>query len=457
MLKNSYIRLLISTFITGLTFSNAIQAAPYELIDLGTLEGLNTYSFAINNHNEVTGTADGPVIAAADIDPDNLPAFCSDGSFREFCTHAFLYSDSGMIDLGDLGVPSSYGLGINDDSTVVGYGTEEVFDADAVVIANRERAMISFSGGQVEAIPYPADLDLAELVQPQQRALDISNDRKVVGFTLFRRFDADAVSVTLIQPYVYDYDTDTLSLIPLFSSDINRGGSARSINSSGVVVGWGSSEDENNPPHAFIWDPASPDFSVDIGTLGGFTSESTAINDNGLVVGVSETTTLFATNQKLAFIYDKSQATPLIALPEFSDNDDLRTSYPNDINNSNQVVGTAQFTTATLNGNTAFLYDHNDGSLTNLNDMVDCSLNWELYNALAINDNGVITGTGVFDGASRSFMLIPTTDTVPTNCTALRKAERDERLDAINEGSGSFGLLSLLLASLVVWRRRRLK
>jgi hypothetical protein len=86
--------------------------------------------------------------------------------------------------------------------------------------------------------------------------------------------------------------------------------------------------------------------------------------------------------------------------------------------------------------------------------MVDCSLNWELYNATGINDNGVITGTGVFDGAARSFMLIPTTDTVPTNCTALRKAERDEDTKIINEGSGSLGFFSLFMGSLLLWRRK---
>ncbi|MFT5521865.1 MAG: hypothetical protein ACI9IA_002471, partial [Enterobacterales bacterium] len=128
----------------------------------------------------------------------------------------------------------------------------------------------------------------------------------------------------------------------------------------------------------------------------------------------------------------------------------------NDINNNNQVVGIAQLSLATVNGNTAFLYDYNDGTLINLNDMVDCSLNWDLYNATAINDNGVITGTGVFDGAARSFMLVPTTDTVPTNCTALRKSAREEVIKEINSGSGSLGFLSLLLGSLLFWRRKNL-
>ena len=455
MSKKSYTRLLISTFITGLTFSTAIQAAPYDLIDLGALGDGDAFSFAINNLNEVTGTSEGTIVLEDDIDPDNPPDLCADNINRVFCTHAFLFTNSAMVDLGDLGLSNSHGLGINDDSVVVGFGIVPTINADNEIIATQETALISFSGAQVVAIPFPLDLDLAANTQPRQRALDISNNRLVVGYTLFRKFDDEGASNTLIQPYVYDYDNDSLSIIPLFSNEIARSGSARAINSSGVVVGWASSEEVNNPPHALRWDPASPELSVDLGTFGGFTSAAWAINDNGIIVGTSDTSIEFNTNESIAFIYDASLATPLIRIPEFSEQEEFKFSVARDINNNNQVVGTAQFSTAATNGNTAFMYDYNTGSLINLNDMVDCSLNWELYNATGINDAGYITGTGVFEGKSRSFMLIPTADTTPTDCTEIRRAARDQVRRDINDGAGSIGFLSLLLGSLVLWRRKK--
>ena len=74
-----------------------------------------------------------------------------------------------------------------------------------------------------------------------------------------------------------------------------------------------------------------------------------------------------------------------------------------------------------------------------------------------INDSGVITGTGTIDDEVHSFMLIPTADTEPTNCTELRELEREQEEDELKDaaGSGSFGVLSLfLLSAMIYWRRR---
>jgi len=462
MQKNLLIPLLTSSLILGLSITTPLQAAPYELIDLGTLGGTDNFSFAINNLDEVTGNSDGAIVPDDEIDDNNPPDVCTNTSGqsfnRVFCTHAYFYSNATLTDLGNLGDSRSYGFGINNSSTIVGYGIELIPDDDDDDTNDlpHERAFISFSGGQVEALPYPVEAALPDNVIAQQRALDISDDGKIVGYTLVYMKDAQDVEATNNKPYVYDYNTDTYTIIPVFSNEIDRSGTAYSINSSGKVAGWANSEEEHNPPHALLWDPATPDLSTDLGTLGGFTSEGRDINDNGIIVGITETSQVAADNEQLGFIYDPSLATPMIKIPEFSEHEDFKISKAYAINNHNQVVGSAQISSGFVRDNTAFLYDYNNDTLVNLNDMVDCSLNWELTLARDINDNGSITGTGMVNGEPHSFLLVPTGDTVATNCTELRKEQQKQEEDEIKGGSGSFGVLSLFFGSIILlWRRRR--
>jgi len=456
-------RFIAAFNLIALYVSMPVQAAPYDLIDLGSLGGITNYSYGINELNEVTGFSLGALIASDLVDPDNLPPTCQlpDGSYayHEFCYHAYLYSNGTNIDLGDLGLGVSYGFAINDNSTVVGYSYMEIDDGDDTTAnVSQETAIISFAGGQVQALSYPPESnDLPEGVQPSQRALDISNDRKIVGYSLIHLTNDAEEESNSNRPYLYDYDSDTHTILPLFSDELLRTGAARAINSSSMVVGWAQSEDENQPIHALLWDPDSPELSTDLGTLGGHTSKAYDINDNNLIVGISDTSKLYSDNQNLGFIYDPEAATPMIAIPEFSDEDNFKTSTAYAINNNNLVVGAAQISVGNSSRNTAFLYDYTNETLTNLNDMVDCSLNWDLQLARDINDSGVIIGVGIIGKEVHSFMLVPTEDTVATNCTELRE---QEELDRKNEykgetGSGSTGMITLFFLSLLYSRRLR--
>ena len=456
MQKIVFIRTLIKFLIVTSTSASYVSAAPYELIDLGTLGGPDNYAFAINNVNDITGHSSGTIIPVDEVTEENPAVTCpaSDGSLslRIFCDHAYIFSGGVLTDLGDLGLIRSHGFGINNDSTVVGYSIELYDEGDSTGLS-RERAFISPFGGVMEAVPYPIETeDLPVGLAARQRALDISDSRQIVGYSLIP-FTVDDVPVSTERPYVYDYDSQTHTIIPLFSDEVNRTGTARAINSSGVVVGWATSEVEFNPVHALMWDPATPELSIDLGTLGGFTSEARDINDNGIIVGSSHTSILSIEFQDLGFIYDPSLATPMIAIPEFSEDDEFNQSTAYGINNNNQVVGTAQINNKFVSGMTAFLYDYNTNVLVNLNDMVDCSLNWEIKIASDINDSGVITGTGIIEGKVHSFMLMPTGDTTPTNCTALR--EEAEKL-AKQTSSGSMGIGVLIITGFIyLWRRRK--
>jgi probable HAF family extracellular repeat protein len=104
--------------------------------------------------------------------------------------------------------------------------------------------------------------------------------------------------------------------------------------------------------HAFIWKDGQ---MIDLGTLdGGDFSTANGVNKNGEVVGFS--------------------------------------GDPNAENPNNSM--------------TACLWDE-DGQIINLNDVVSDSTGWCLVTALGINDNGQITGLGIYEGQYRGFLLDP--------------------------------------------------
>ena len=444
------------------------QAAPYDVIDLGTLGGIKNFAFAINGINEVVGTADGEIIPTDQISDDNPASTCLVGSaifLREFCDQAYIFRNDAIAPLGQFNVDGSFALSINDSSTVVGYALEEVDNGDPDT-ANivRERGFISYDGAAIEPLPFPPEsLTFPEGVEPEMRALYISNDDKVLGYALVNLVNPadDTVTQATARPYVYDIATDTFQLIPLFVSDEQLftdgnqafGGNLRAMNSTGQITGWANvtNEDGTNSINALFWDPASPDLSMPLGTLGGFSSQAYDLNDNGYIVGVSETDENFFRNEELAFIYDTSSNT-MTQIPEFSTIAEYTQSRAYSINNSNMVVGSAQIS-ANNGTNAAFLYEVGTEALVNLNDMIDCELGWNLVTARGINEDGYIVGTGTFEGEVRSFMLVPTADTTPTNCT---KADTpDNGGDSGSDSSGgSLGFISLTTLFVALFRRR---
>jgi probable HAF family extracellular repeat protein len=79
-----------------------------------------------------------------------------------------------------------------------------------------------------------------------------------------------------------DGTTTELGTLGGFISD------ATDINNRGQIVGFSSFADYQHPFHAVLW---HKDEMTDLGTLGGPSSEALGINDAGHIVGASDTST----------------------------------------------------------------------------------------------------------------------------------------------------------------------
>jgi probable HAF family extracellular repeat protein len=130
---------------------------------------------------------------------------------------------------------------------------------------------------------------------------------------------------------------------------------------------------------------------------------ATAINSRHMVVGATGSNSL-TDEYSTAYLYNYSAGTltPLGTL-----NGGL-TSSAADINESNQVVGTSWLVTqpTSLYDPTqyhAFLWQ--DGTMSDLNDMIPADSGWVLTKATAINDHGEIVGTGIRNGKVHGFLL----------------------------------------------------
>jgi probable HAF family extracellular repeat protein len=157
---------------------------------------------------------------------------------------------------------------------------------------------------------------------------------------------------------------------------------AWAINRRGTIVG-SSTLPGNESIHAFVYQDGT---MRDLGAMGGRHSWAFDINDHGLAVGRVEP----AGGGVAAFIYDGVSMRKLF---EYAGG-----SWAKSINNHGAVVG------GTDRG--GFLYD--GGTLTMLSAIPEVqAAGWVWLDPHSINDRGWIVGTGVRNGMSRSFLLMP--------------------------------------------------
>ena len=249
---------------------------------------------------------------------------------------AFVYVNGQFVDLKPLAGRESSAMSINNLGQVVG---------------NMSRK----SGAQYISIPYLYHDGTFErldaLCDPGADAFAINDLGQVVGRA---RYGEGA------PPFLY---TDGLiTRLPTFGG---TWGEAMDINNRGQIVGDAMASDNC---HAFLY---ADGVMHDIGALLPYDfSTANAVNEAGQVVGTYSSSYSF---EWCAFLYEDGRVIDLGHLG------DLEYAVANDINDAGQIVGKAD---------SAFLWT--DGTMVDLNDLIDPGLEIRFRSAEAINNHGQI-------------------------------------------------------------------
>lgn len=177
---------------------------------------------------------------------------------------------------------------------------------------------------------------------------------------------------------------------PLYPGDSN--GSVNAINDFGQAVGSTGSCVANPEAHAVLWDHGKV---INLGGLGGVSSNTSGINDLGEVTGESD---LAGDQTYHAYLWKGGVMHDLGTLP----GDSL--SFGNAINNLGQIVGESCDVNFNCRG---FLWEN--GVMVDLSTLISGNSSLSLYDPVTITDLGVIGGFAFDSSASTNpaFVAIP--------------------------------------------------
>jgi hypothetical protein len=293
-------------------------------------------------------------------------------SFRSGGTQAFSWTLGGGI----VGLPNLSGRSFcvsnsaNDSGIVVGAGATTAFGSG--------RLPVVWQNGVVSQLPLPSGQTLGD-------ANHVNASGVAVG----------SVNSGSVQRGVI-YSGGSASIITQTTSNGSYFLTAFGINDSGRIVGQGIDPNNAAVNVGIVYDVgASMAFSV--GALPGFNGAlAFGVSNTGYVVGSS----MLNQGSGLPFIW--SDAGGMVAIPLASGTSQ---GSARAVNSAGWVVG---------NDSSAFsipfLYD---GTMTyRLADLIPIGSGWDLSmntssSALGISDNGVIVGTGVYNGATHAYAMIP--------------------------------------------------
>ncbi len=269
----------------------------YTIKDLGTLGGLESYGYGINNRGQVTGEA----------------------STAGGAVHAFIYGRrGGMQDLGTLGGNFSWGNSINDFGQVTG----EYYDG---FDSSYHAFLFSASTGTEDLGIIGTDFSQGQGINDSGQVAGVYYDDNAGEAANYHAF--------IDSPGTVMKDLGTLGA-PGYSWSYGL-----AINNFGQVTGWSSTAttgtpglSNSAPVHAFLYEAWTG--MEDLGTLGGTNSYGYSINIRGHVTGYSD---IPGDSGQHAFLYRDGKMIDLNTLLPRSSRWTLLAGYG--INDRGQITG----------------------------------------------------------------------------------------------------------------------
>ena len=243
--------------ITGGRESRAVLWKNRKIINLGTFGGEESFAFMINDRGQAMG------IALDDVpDPFSFLGLFF-GTVNSTETRGFLWENGHKRDLGTLGGPDTFALGLNNRGEVVGSSYINSVPNPGTGVPTTHPFL--WRNGKM--------MDLGNLGGTSSGAWHINNRGEVIG-------DSTLPGDQIDHPFLWrngqliDLNTTSIGGQPL---------TVFAINDLGEIVGSGAFP--NHPYDAYLWKDG---VAIDLGVLDGDCwSEAPVINSQGVVAGLS--------------------------------------------------------------------------------------------------------------------------------------------------------------------------